>query len=196
MKKQAANNNSEDEKDLIERSREGDADAFGELARRYRRRVLGLCIQIIGDVEIGEDVTQETFIRAFHGIKHFHMKSRFYTWLYRIAVNLSINAMRKQYSQKSIRLSDPSENSLENVHSFHDSTVVEDIEQQEVHEAIEKGLAQLPPSQREVMRLFDLEGLTYAEIAEKLHLNLGTVRSRLHYARKKMCDFLTGHVNA
>jgi len=186
-----------EETELILKSQQCNEAAFSELMRRYRRKVLTLCTQIINDRGIAEDVVQETFISAYRHLKSFKMNARFYTWLYRIAVNLSINAIRKQQSQKAkttltdfAYTTESGRNLLETQH-----LPSEELELQEIHDLIEEGLRTLTHQQSEVIRLYDLEGLSHQEIATRLKIRAGTVRSRLHYARRKMRRFLSGRMD-
>lgn len=188
----ASPNGSLDEKNLIIQSQKGDEEAYAELIRRYRRKIFFLCNHLLRDQELAEDITQETFIQAYRHLSHFKMQSRFYTWIYRIAINLCINLMRKKYSQKTggvlsdlSYMTEAGHAYLEKMQKSSDS-----IENRELHEAIEKGLKTLSPIHREVLEMFDMEGLSHKDIALKLHTNPGTIRSRLHYARRQMQIFL------
>ena len=118
------------------------------------------------------------------------MHAQFYTWLYRITVKLSINAIRKRTRQRNVPLTTLAHDNL----NADEAPPLEKLELQEIHEIIEVGLKQLPPTQQEVMRLFDLEGFTYKEIARQLHINARTIRSRLNYARKRMRHYLQSHL--
>jgi len=187
-----SSDNTLDEKQLIEQSKQGDEAAFAELVRRYRRKIFFLCKQLIGDQELAEDITQETFIQAYRHLNNFKMQSKFYTWIYRIAVNLCINLIRKKQTQKTTALLSDLSYTTEKSHDFLTKMQqkVESVETKELHDAIEKGLGFLSPEHKEVLVLYDIEGLSHKEIAKKLNTNEGTVRSRLHYARKQMQKFL------
>lgn len=172
----------------IEATRKGDGSAFGRLAERYQDRVFNVCLRIVGGRAAAEDLTQEAFLKAFASITRFDGRAAFYTWLYRIAVNLCMSAKRKgsrtSYSLDADRspadrragragdgLTDPS-------CSPHDAA-----ERREQHELVLAALAELDDDHRAVVILRDIESLDYAEIAEILKVPAGTVKSRLHRAR-------------
>jgi RNA polymerase sigma-70 factor, ECF subfamily len=190
------NNISKEEQDLIRKSQAGDEDAFAELIRRYRRKIFQLCYQIIGDREQAEDVTQETFIHAFQHLHTFKMQARFYTWIYRIAINLSINTIRKQQRGRAKASLTDYAYQTEAGQSYLERKQqnLEPFELKEIHEIIERGIKSLSPEHRQVLTMFDLDGMTHEEISRQLHLKSGTVRSRLHYARKKMKAFLSSYL--
>jgi RNA polymerase sigma factor (sigma-70 family) len=179
----------QDEPDLISRSKQGDEEAYSELIKRYRTRIYFLCFQMLHDQELAEDMTQETFIHAYRHLSRFKMESRFYTWVYRIAVNLTINLIRKKSHQKTTVWDDTSLKTESRDYLEHTSSG-DSPEIHELHEAIEKGMKTLSPAHREVLQLFDIEGLSHQEIAKRLKVKSGTVRSRLYYARKQMQKFL------
>jgi len=188
----ASPNGTLDEKSLILQSQKGDETAYSELVRRYPRKIFFLCNQLLRDQELAEDITQETFIQAYRHLSHFKMQSRFYTWIYRIAINLCINLMRKKHAQRTGGYLSDLSYMTEAGHAYLEKMqkTSESIEVRELHEAIEKGLKTLSPIHREVLVMFDMEGMSHSEIARRLHTNPGTVRSRLHYARRQMQDFL------
>lgn len=173
------NNFIKDEESLIRLSQEGNEEAFTELMQGTRRKIYAICKQIIGDQELAEDCTQETYIKAFKNIQSFRKESRFSSWLYRIAVNVCINAIRKQ---KSLHESASP--------VFEKAIKYEPIEDMVIHQALEEGMQALSSKHRKVFEMYELEGLTHNEIAKRLKIPSATVRSRLHYARKKMKDWL------
>jgi len=186
------------ETELILKSQQGDEEAFAELVKRYRRKIMTICFQIIGDKELAEDAMQETFISAFRHLPSFKMHARFYTWLYRIAVNLSINILRKKkiqtlktFTSDFNLLAETKQTAFETK-----SHILEELEFKEIHEIIENGLKMLSWQQQEVLRLFDIEGLSHNEIAELMHIKPGTVRSRLYYARQKMREYISSQLSA
>ena len=164
----------EEESELIERSKSGNDEAYAELVRRYRRRIFFVCLHITHQKDLAEDLTQETFIQAFRGLNGFKSQARFYTWLYRIAVNLSINAIKRMHAHPFLPI-------LESTAAAPYSS---QVELDEINLLIEKSLQQLPFAQRRVIELYDFEGKNHQEIARLLDINIGTVRSRLHYAEK------------
>lgn len=177
-----------EEKNLIQLSLNGDESAFAKLIRPYRRRIYFICLHILHDHERAEDLAQETFIHAYRRLSQFRQEARFYTWLYRIAVNLSLNALRKrQRSQKEALFGDLGATIEETVRQPGESR---EVERHELEALIAQAIHTLSPSQREVFRLHDIEGLPHAAIAAQLHIKAGTIRSRLHYARRRLRTFL------
>lgn len=172
----------EDDRELIEACRNGRVEAFGRLVMRYKDRLYPTLLRLTGNAEDALDLIQDTFLRAYQKIDGFHGESSFYTWIYRIAVNLALSERRKR--KPPIRLSD--------VPAFDPADAADDpgrsdpssrLERQERERLVQKALDQLPPDFRTVVVLKDLEGLRYETIAEVLNVPVGTVRSRLHRGR-------------
>lgn len=182
-----------EEEALVQQARAGDMAAFGRLVSRYQDRVLNTCWRIAGRREDAEDLAQETFLHALEAIGSYQARSRFYTWLYRIAVNLALSHRRRQ--ARAVRLS---------LHNHDGQCVGEQaatlvgrisadaqdppakLSARETQRRLEQGLAELDDEPRTVVVLRDLEGLDYAQIAEILDLPVGTVKSRLHRARMEL----------
>lgn len=175
----------EDERELIEACRAGRVEAFGRLVVRYKDRLYPTLLRFTGNAEDALDLIQDTFLRAYQKIDRFHGESSFYTWVYRIAVNLALSERRKR--RPPIRLSD--------IPSFDPADAADDpgrsdpssrLERREREQMVQKALDQLPPDFRAVVVLKDLEGLRYEKIAEILDIPVGTVRSRLHRGRAEL----------
>lgn len=171
-----------EEADFVQKSREGDAEAFASLVKRSRHEIFRLCLQILRDSDRAEDITQEAFLIAYRKLDQFEGRSSFTTWVFQIAKRLAIKAQEKDkpLPLNEEILSDQSSVPLS-------SRMAED---EELREAIHRGLSQLSEKQRVVFQRFDLEQKSHKEIAEELNICIGTVRSRLHYARQKMRVFL------
>ena len=178
---------------LAQQARSGDMAAFGRLVSRYQDRVLNTCWRIAGRREDAEDLAQEAFLHALQAIGTYQARSRFYTWLYRIAVNLALSHRRRQ--ARAVRLSLHNRDGQCIGHQA--ATLVGRISAdaqdppaklsaRETQRRIEQGLADLDDEPRTVVVLRDLEGLDYAQIAEILDLPVGTVKSRLHRARMEL----------
>jgi len=176
-----------DERALIQRCIEGDASAFEPLVERYRQRVWRLAYQILRDKEEAWDCAQEAFVRAFHSLPSFRGQSAFYTWLFRITVNVATDRQRARGAQARAFGADrvPEE---EWRRTTPDPTAGPDKAalQAEQRERIRHALDALPPKARTIIMLSDIEGLSYREIAEVLRCPIGTVMSRLHNARKRL----------
>lgn len=191
----AMKNHFETESDalLIERSKRGEARAFDELIKRYQTRIVQLCFHMLHDHELANDVAQEALIHAYRGLKDFRMQSGFYTWLYRIAVNLCLNQIKKERSAKKAELKELSYSTKEGqeyIDKIRQWLPEEYTDSQGLQEAIERGLLTLSPGHKAVLMMFDIEGVSQKEIARILKIAEGTVRSRLHYARQHMRKYL------
>jgi len=180
-----------DERDLIQRCLAGDASAFEPLVERYRQRVWRLAYQLLHDREEAWDCAQEAFVRAFHSLASFRGQSAFYTWLFRITVNVATDRQRARGAQARAfgaeRLSEEEwKRTMPDLGARPDQAAV----QSEQRERIRQALDALPPKARTIIMLSDVEGLSYREIAEVLGCPIGTVMSRLHNARKRLKSLL------
>ena len=180
-----------DERALIQRCITGDAAAFEPLVEKYRQRVWRLAYQVLHDREEAWDVAQEAFVRAFHSLPSFRGQSAFYTWLFRITVNVATDRHRQRGAQA--RAFGPERVTEEEwARSTPDPGGGPDQEaaRAEQRERIRQALDALPPKARTIIMLSDVEGLSYREIAEVLNCPIGTVMSRLHNARKRLKGLL------
>jgi len=180
-----------DERELIQRCIAGDAAAFEPLVEKYRQRVWRLAYQVLHDREEAWDVAQEAFVRAFHSLSSFRGQSAFYTWLFRITVNVATDRHRQRGAQA--RAFGPERVAEEEwARSTPDPGRGPDLEaaRTEQRERIRGALDALPPKARTIIMLSDVEGLSYREIAEVLNCPIGTVMSRLHNARKRLKGLL------
>jgi len=180
-----------DEKELIRRSQAGDGEAFGVLAERYKGKVFSLVYGFTRDRTVADDLAQEVFIKAYFSLPKFKAESGFGTWLYRIAVNHSKDFLRKSKGrQREVSLEDVGEQTLTAENRSPEETRVEE----ERRRIIQDALARLPERHRVILTLRDIEGLSYDEISGILKLSPGTVDSRLHRARRKLRDKLSGRL--
>jgi len=163
------------ERELIERVQKGETEAFKDLMAPYERRIYSLLYGMVGDHEDALELTQEVFIKAYRSIKSFRMASSFYTWLYRIAVNLALDFRRHRVANP-----EPKEASDPPDEGGPDSSLL----RKELNEQIHRAMALLSAQHRAIVLLREVEGLSYREIAEIMGCRLGTVMSRLHYARE------------
>ncbi len=178
------------EKILIEQSIEGDREAFRTLVEKYQGRVLRLVSQVVKSREDAEDIVQDSLVKAFVSLKSFKGQSSFYTWLYRIAFNKAID-FKRMVSRRGLasqsELSDL-ENGKAVISSTLDSieTPAQVVLRKEQAKLIDKAMSELSEEHRSVMILREVDGLSYDEIANITGVTVGTVMSRLHYARKKL----------
>jgi RNA polymerase sigma-70 factor, ECF subfamily len=167
-----------EELDLISRSQRGDTSAFDELVTRYRARIFCLVYRIVKNEDDAWDITQEAFLLSWVSIQRFEYRASFYTWLYSVTLNVTRDSLRRQGRRKDVELSD----------SIPDSGVgpEKNCQHGEIRQWVNWALAELSPEQRAVVMLKELEGLQYREIAQVLNLSIGTVMSRLFYARRRL----------
>jgi RNA polymerase sigma-70 factor (ECF subfamily) len=174
---------------LVQRAADGDPAAFDWLMRRYQDAVFNMLYRMTGNQDLAFDLVQETFLKAYRSIDTFRLGARFYTWVYRIAVNSLRSHWRKQG-----RL--PTEQSLDEdpgqyIAPSTSNNPADLAEAGETDAIVQRSISTLPEYQRMVLVLRDVEGLEYEQIAETLQLNIGTVKSRLHRARMTLKDKLS-----
>ncbi len=171
------------ESDLISQARRGDRWAFGELVRQHRQGVINIVYRMCGDANIAEDAAQETFVRAWQHLNKYKPTSPFRNWLYRIAINSARNILR-------------SEKLTLDVDDFmiidKDPNPEQSVEQSERAQIIQQAVLALPQASRSVLVLREYEGLSYRDIADTLDIPVGTVMSRLSYARQHLRKSLVG----
>lgn len=183
-----------DDQGLIAASRAGSSEAFGSLVRRYQDRLYPTLLRLLGCAEDAEDLLQDAFLKAQEKLSGFHGESSFYTWIYRIAVNLALSdrRRRKRVSWR-LRVRGQAE-ALDPADDLTQSDPSLPLERAERDDLIQAALDSLEPDQRAVVVLKDLDGLRYEEIAAALDIPIGTVRSRLHRARNELRQRLQGVV--
>lgn len=178
------------EKAWIDAAREGDPLAFEQLIHLYEKRVFTLTRRMCKNPADAEEAAQETFLAAWQGLRFFRGDSSFSTWLYRLASNACVDLLRKEGRHQTA--AGPSLNDEEVVLEIPDEAPTPHalVEQAELKEQIEAGLAALPEEYREVLILREIHQQSYDEIAEILSLDLGTVKSRINRGRKRLRKFL------
>jgi RNA polymerase sigma-70 factor (ECF subfamily) len=177
---------------LIRAFHEGDKAAFDKLVLNHKDRLFNLCYRLLGDYEEANDSAQETLIKVYRALKKFRFESAFSTWLYRIAVNTCKNKLKSsayRHKRKMVPLDNPvlanrSRPSRE-IQDESQSPAIE-LEKKERMRIIQEAINALPPEQKEVVTLRDIEGFSYEEMAEITDFNLGTVKSRLARARQDL----------
>ena len=189
-----------DDAEAIERSKNGDATAYKVLVDRYQGRAYRLALRVLRDDELARDACQEAFLKAYLNLGRFEGRSSFYTWLYRLVMNLCLDFKRRDRSNRYVDVPEPadleriagSERAADDALDFRSHTEAPDraVERRELRMAMARAIGQLPGSARETLVLREVEGLSYAEIAQVLEIPKGTVMSRLHYARRKVQELL------
>lgn len=183
------------ELDLVKRCQTGDAEAFDQLVSRYRTRVFGMIYNMVHNEQDAWDLAQESFLKAWKSIARFRGQSSFYTWIYRIVTNVTIDWLRKKQvkgggaefnDELQVREVDPAARTVPKA----DAAPHERMEQAEIRARIDGAIQQLSPEHRAVILMKEIEDMQYHEIAEALGCSIGTVMSRLFYARKKLQNLL------
>jgi len=182
----------------VRRVQAGDVAAFDQLILKYRERLYSIVYNLCSNREDAADLTQETFIKAFSSIKRFKGKSSFYTWLYRIAVNSTLsylkrNRMRHFFSFENINEEISSSEIVEalSIKMKSDKTALINELQEKLNEALQK----LSDKHRSVVVLYEIEGLSHHDISNVMECSVGTVRSRLHYAKQQLQAYLKDYLD-
>jgi RNA polymerase sigma-70 factor (ECF subfamily) len=175
--------------ELVQRCQSGDSGAFQELVSRYHQKVYLVILGLLRNREDALEVAQETFLRAYRKISGFQGGSSFYTWLYRIGVNLAIDAQRRQ-KRNPLDFRESMDRVLESQGEVARDPFA-DAHDRELREGLMKAINDLTPEHKAVIVLRTVEGLSYKDIGEILGCSEGTVMSRLHYARKKLHEKLS-----
>jgi RNA polymerase sigma-70 factor, ECF subfamily len=174
---------------LVERTLAGDQKAFELLVIKYQRRIQRLIGRMVRDVDLVEDIAQETFIRAYRALAQFRGDAQFYTWLYRIAVNTAKKALmdlkrNPTISENAYKSDDDDETSRVENELTSSETPEAVLASKEIAEIINAAMQALPEELREAITLREIEGLSYEEISEAMNCPIGTVRSRIFRARE------------
>ena len=181
------------EGDLVNRARKGNLQAYDELVRRYQERIYATIYHMTANHEDANDLAQESFIKAYQALKSFRGGSSFYTWIYLIAVNKTINFLKQRKNKYHLSLNDIDfnpENDPELVALISTKTPHHDAGLSELQKKLNEALLKLSEPHRMVAVLHDVQGMSHEEIASIMGCNIGTVRSRLFYARQQ----LQGHL--
>ena len=187
----------DDDTSLVQQVQQGQVAAYGHLVSKYQDRVYNTCYRICGNAEAARDLSQDTFLKAMESIERFEGRSRFYTWLFRIAVNLSLSYRRKAKGTSAVSIhGDQGEWELDSqaagLRGGQDdaSDPSRRMVRREQQRAVRAAIDDLDPEHRAIIVLKDIESFDYAQIAEVLELPIGTVKSRLHRARMALKEKL------
>ena len=182
---------------LVTRTQKGDLDAFDFLARKYRERLLSVIYNMTSNREDAADLTQETFVKAFRSIGKFKGKSAFFTWLYRIGVNVTLSHLQKNKARRFFSFENLAEEvNQETAYEILDSKTRSDRPTMlnELQEKLNEALQKLSNKHRTIVVLFEIDGLSHKQIAEIMNCSEGTVRSRLHYAKQQLQAYLSDYL--
>jgi RNA polymerase sigma-70 factor (ECF subfamily) len=171
--------------ELVQEVRNGNRRAFTELMRRHQKRIYWVARRIVGGHADADDVVQETFVRAYLGLGDFREESSFFTWLYRIAVNMSLNAVRKQQFVRYLRQSEIFGRLLPSRENPGD-----ELEQKETRSLLERAVASLPEKQKAVFIMRYYDEMPYEEISRILKTSVGGLKANYFHALKKVQEFI------
>jgi RNA polymerase sigma-70 factor (ECF subfamily) len=191
------NPTSPDDPTLVQQAQSGDLQAYDTLVRRYQERIYSTIYQITANHEDANDLAQETFIKAFQALPSFQGQSSFFTWIYRIAVNRTLNFKKAKRNRNHFSINDVDariEQDPEWVAFVSENTPVRNASLTELQKFLNEALTKLSDVHRTVVVLHDVQGLSHEEIAQIMDCNNGTVRSRLHYARQQLQAILSDYL--
>ena len=188
-----------DEQDLVRQARSGDLQAYDTLVRRYQERIYATIYHMTANHEDANDLAQEAFIKGFQALGSFKGDASFYTWIYRIAVNRTINFLKQRKNRPQMSLNDLDlnvEHDPDLVALISERTPRRDLNLVELQEKLNAALQRLSEAHRTVVVLHDVEGLSHEEIGRIMDCNVGTVRSRLFYARQQLQAYLSDYLKS
>lgn len=188
------NSSAAEDRILVERAQAGDTRAFDDLVRKYTPKLYGLVYNMTSNRDDTADLLQEVFAKAYRSLKRFMGKSSFYTWIYSIAVNMTLNFLKKRGRYTKVSLDDV-DNGIQNDPDFIKITTanrdtVREVNIHELQKRLNDALQRLSEDHRTVVTLYDVQGLQHNEIAKILGVSEGTVRSRLFYAHRLLQSYL------
>ena len=180
------------DQECVHRIQEGESGMFEVLVRRHQKTIFNLLYRMLGDYDDAAEVSQEVFLSAYRSIARFRGDANFSTWLYRIALNHASTRRRNlsKWQQKTVPI-ETAESASER-----DMDPAESLEQREVQDQVQRALKELEPDDAAIILLKDLQDVPYEEVARVLEVPMGTVKSRLHRARKALKERLAPYFNA
>jgi RNA polymerase sigma-70 factor (ECF subfamily) len=182
---------------LVQRVREGDMDAYDDLVRRYQERIYGTIYHMTAHHEDASDLAQDTFIKAYQALPSFKGDSSFFTWLYRIAVNRTLNYLKQRRNRNHLSLNDIDfniEHDPDWLAFISERTPRRELSLSELQERLNAAMMKLSDVHRMVVTLHDIQGLSHEEIGTIMGCGSGTIRSRLFYARQQLQAHLSDYI--
>ncbi|MGB8342937.1 MAG: sigma-70 family RNA polymerase sigma factor [Chthoniobacterales bacterium] len=183
----------DEDQPLVARAQAGDAAAFDELVVKYSPRLYGLIYNMTSNHEDTNDMLQDVFAKAYRAIKGFRGKSSFYTWIHTIAVNMTLNFLKKRGRRYHLSLDDVDasiQNDKEFIEATSTSSPVREADLSELQRRLNEAMMKLSDEHRAVVTMFHIQGMPHAEISKILGVSEGTVRSRLFYANRQLQNYL------
>ena len=182
----------EQEAMIVRKVLQGNVNAFEKLVTEYEKGVYAIALRMTGNPEDASDMTQEAFIKAYNSLQSFRGDSKFSVWLYRIASNVCLDFLRSRNRKPTVSLSVEDDEGEETQLDVADESQSPELllERGLTRDAVRRGLKALAPDYRQILLLREIQGLSYEEIADVLRIEVGTVKSRIFRARKRLCAFL------
>lgn len=183
----------DEDADLVARAQAGDTKAFDELVVKHTPKLYGLVYNMTSNHEDTNDLLQDIFAKAYRSLKRFRGKSSFYTWIYSIATNMTLNFLKKRGRRRQMSLDDLDaaiENDKEFIEATSKTTPVREADLKELQRRLNAAMMELSDDHRAVVTMFDIQGMPHAEISRILGVSEGTVRSRLFYAHRQLQTYL------
>ena len=177
---------------IVRKVLQGDVNAFEKLVTEHEKGVYAIALRMTGNPEDASDMTQEAFIKAYNSLQSFRGDSKFSVWLYRIASNVCLDFLRSRSRKPTVSLSVEDDEGEETELDIADESQSPELllERGLTRDAVRRGLQAMPPDYRQILLLREIQGLSYEEIADVLRIEVGTVKSRIFRARKRLCSFL------
>ncbi|MBI5103264.1 MAG: sigma-70 family RNA polymerase sigma factor [Nitrospirae bacterium] len=172
----------------MDRFKNGEKAAFEELVLKYQNRIYNLCRHMLGNAHEAEDAAQDTFIKAYQNLNNFRPEASFYTWLYRIAVNTCLDYKKKPFWESLFAKSEGGPSVYEPASDWPSPETL--YQSKQIGLAVHNSIRKLPPRLRTAIILNEIEGLSYAEIADILEISIGTVKSRISRAKEELKKLL------
>lgn len=185
--------NTDPDQPLVARAQQGDTRAFDDLVRKYTSKLYGLVYNMTSNRDDTADLLQDIFAKAYRSLKRFQGKSTFYTWIYSISVNMTLNFLKKRGRYTKLSLDDV-DSGIQNDPDFIEVTAsanpLKDVNVHELQKRLNEAMMRLSEDHRTVVTLYDIQGLQHADISKILGVSEGTVRSRLFYAHRQLQNYL------
>lgn len=179
------------ENEIIKSVLKGDTQAYEAIVRSYEKKVYNLALRMVGNPDDAADMAQETFIKAYKALSSFRNDSKFSVWLYRIATNVCLDFLRRKSRGNTVSLTaDDDDGDAQLDIPDLKGNPEEELSRKLTIDAVQRGLQTLGEQQRSILVLREINGLSYEEIAQTLDIDIGTVKSRIFRARKRLCAFL------
>jgi len=197
LKDQPAHRDSDPDQDLVRRAQGGDTDAFDELVIKYSPKLYAMVYHMTSNRDDTHDLLQDIFAKAYRSLKRFRGAANFYTWLYSIATNMTLNHLKQKKRRSTVSLDDVDsgiQNDETMVDLGHAANPRRQTDVNELQKKLNESMQALSKEHRAIVTMFDIQGIPHAQISEILGISAGTVRSRLYYAHQKLRGLLSDYL--